>query len=157
MKGLLIHIVLTLLWVAITGVLTYGNTIVGAIVMFVVVWWLQPLTGSQSYCRKLVLYVWYGLLFLIEILKSNVRVAWDVITPRKYRRPGMVAIPLDVETDIEITVLSTMITLTPGSLFIDLSPDRKIMYVHVMFIDDLEAVRHEIKSRFERWVITLLR
>jgi multicomponent Na+:H+ antiporter subunit E len=68
-----------------------------------------------------------------------------------------VAIPLDVETDVEITLLANLITLTPGTLSMDISDDRKVLYVHAMYVDDPEALRAEIKNGFERRVLEMLR
>jgi multicomponent Na+:H+ antiporter subunit E len=68
-----------------------------------------------------------------------------------------VAVPLDARTDIEITVLANLITMTPGSLAIDVSDDRRVMFVHSMFVDDPEAFRRSIKESLERRVLELLR
>lgn len=157
MTALLLNLVLMCLWVASTGVFTYSNAFLGFVVSFVVLWWLRGLMRPTGYFRKLPLGLWYGTLFLWELLKSNIRVAWDVITPRRLRKPGIIAIPLDASTDLEITVLANLITLTPGSLSIDVSRDRKKLYIHAMFAEDPDAVRADIKGRFERWVLTLLR
>jgi multicomponent Na+:H+ antiporter subunit E len=74
-------------------------------------------------------------------------------------RPGIIAIPLDARTDLEITLLANLITLTPGTLSLDVSADRRVLYVHVMYIDndDIEAVRRSIKDGFERRVLEVLR
>jgi multicomponent Na+:H+ antiporter subunit E len=85
------------------------------------------------------------------------RVARDVVTRKTYRRPGIVAVPLDAKTDAEITVLALFISLTPGTLAIDVSDDRKVLYVHEMFITDPEEVRRQLKAGFERYVLALLR
>lgn len=95
--------------------------------------------------------------FLWELVISSLRVAWDVVTPRAYRAPGIVAVPLDAKTDGEIALVANLITLTPGSLSIDVSPDRSTLYVHSMFAEDPEALRESIKSGFERRVLELLR
>lgn len=157
MKAVLLNFVLMALWIASTGVFTYGNAVLGFLVGYVVLWWLSGLLGESSYFRKLPLAIWFGLAFLWEVFKSNLRVAWDVVTPRTLRRPGIVGIPLDANTDLEITVLANLITLTPGSLSIDVSEDRRTLYIHAMFAEDPDTVRREIKGRFERWVLTLLR
>ncbi len=81
------------------------------------------------------------------------------IVPRSVVCPGVVAIPLDVRTDAEITLLANLITLTPGSVSLDLSEDRRVLYVHAMYIDgaDVEAYRRSIKEGLERRVLELLR
>lgn len=76
-----------------------------------------------------------------------------------YVCPGVVAIPLDARTDAEITLLANLITLTPGSVSLDLSDDKRFLYVHAMYIDggDVEAYRRSIKEGLERRVLELLR
>ncbi len=156
MKVLLLNLTLMALWVASTGVFTYGNGVLGFTVGFLVLLWLKPLLEPTKYFRKLPLALWFGVLFFCDVLKANVRVAWDVVTPKKYRRPGIVAIPLEVKTDLEIAILANLITLTPGTLCLDVSQDRRTLYVHEMFVADPEQVRTYIKGRFERWILVLL-
>ena len=67
------------------------------------------------------------------------------------------AIPLDARSDAEITLLANLITLTPGSLYLDVSQNRCVMYVHTMHVDDLDAFRRSIKDGFERRVMEVLR
>lgn len=157
MTVLLLNLTLMALWVAATGVFSYANSALGFVVGFVVLWWLRLLLGPTAYFRKLPLALWFSLLFLWEVFKSNLRVAWDVITPRRRRRPGIVAVPLDAKSDLEIAVLANLITLTPGSLCLDVSEDRRTLHVHAMFVSEPDQVRREIKQHFERWILTLLR
>jgi len=157
MKVLLLNVTLMALWVASTGVFSYANGALGFVVGLTVLWWLQPLLGPTAYFRKLPLTLWFSVLFLWEVLKSNLRVAWDVVTPNRLRRPGIVAVPLDAESDLEIAVLANLITLTPGTLCLDVSADRRTLYVHAMFVSEPDQVRREIKQRFERWILALLR
>jgi multicomponent Na+:H+ antiporter subunit E len=81
------------------------------------------------------------------------------LAPVSYVCPGVVAIPLDARTDAEITMLANLITLTPGSVSLDISDDRRFLYVHAMYIDggDVEAYRRSIKEGLERRVLELLR
>jgi multicomponent Na+:H+ antiporter subunit E len=157
MMVFLLNLSLMALWVASTGVFSYANSALGFLVGFVVLWWLQPLLGPTTYFRKLPLALRFSVLFLWEVLKSNLRVAWDVITPNRRRRPGIVAVPLDAKSDLEIAVLANLITLTPGSLCLDVSEDRRTLYVHAMFVSEPDQVRREIKQRFESWILALLR
>ena len=81
------------------------------------------------------------------------------LAAESYVCPGVVAIPLDARTDAEITLLANLITLTPGSVSLDLSEDRRVLYVHAMYIDggDVEAYRRSVKEGLERRVLELLR
>lgn len=80
------------------------------------------------------------------------------LAPESYLCPGVIAVPLDARTDLEITLLANLITLTPGSVSLDLSPDKRVLYVHAMYIDggDIEAYRRSIKEGLERRVLELL-
>jgi multicomponent Na+:H+ antiporter subunit E len=93
-----------------------------------------------------------GVYFLFELVASSLKVAWDVITPRHLAKPGILAVPLDVRSDATVTVLANLVSLTPGSLSLDVSEDRGTLFVHCMFIDDVEGVRAEIKEKMERRV-----
>jgi multicomponent Na+:H+ antiporter subunit E len=88
--------------------------------------------------------------FLWELILANFRVAYDVLRPVRYLSPGVVAIPLDLDTDVQITALSNLITLTPGTIGLDVSDDRKVLYIHAMHVRDAERVRRAIKEGFER-------
>jgi multicomponent Na+:H+ antiporter subunit E len=103
---------------------------------------------------RLILFIAF---YLKELVLASVRVAHDALTPTHHMRPAMLAIPLDAKTDLEILLLANLISMTPGSVSIDVSTDRRVLYVHAMYADDPEAVRHEIKSTLERRVLDLLR
>jgi multicomponent Na+:H+ antiporter subunit E len=90
--------------------------------------------------------------FVWELTLANIRVAIDVMRPRTTIRPAVVAIPLDISSDGEILLLSMLINITPGSVTIDLSDDRRTLYVHVMHMESAAASRREIKEGFERRV-----
>jgi multicomponent Na+:H+ antiporter subunit E len=72
-------------------------------------------------------------------------------------KPGVIAVPLDAKSDSEITLLSVLVTLTPGTLSIDVSADRRFLYVHTLFIDDLEEARRSIKTGIERRLLEVMR
>ena len=97
------------------------------------------------------------LYFVWEVILANLRVAICVVSPLNRMRPGIVAIRLDARTDTEITILANMITLTPGTLSVDVSDDRRVLYVHTLFAGDPRSVRSQIKERFERRILGVTR
>lgn len=157
MSALLWNLLLALAWVAATGVFSFNNLIVGFFLGFVALYVTRRVVGSPRYFNKVGKV--FGLLgfFVWELLLANLRVAYDVLTPRHYMRPGVIAVPLDAKSDTEITMLSNLLTLTPGTLSLDVSADRRVMYVHAMYIDDVDDVRRKIKEGFERRVLEVLR
>ena len=157
MKVFLWNLLLALLWEALTGRTDGANLLLGFALGYVALWWLKPLLGPTQYFRKIPESIRFTFFFLRELIHSNLRVAWDVISPKSQRKPGIVAIPLDARSDIEITFLANVITLTPGTLSLDVSDDRSVLYVHGMFVEDPQIMREQIKNGFERRVLELLR
>lgn len=96
------------------------------------------------------------LYFLWELILANLRVARDVIRPIGQLRPAVVAVPLDLESDWRITLLAILVTLTPGTLSLDVSSDRKVLYIHVMHMNGASELRSQIKAGFELRVMRLL-
>ncbi len=150
---LLGSILLALAWAALHGDITLANLLVGYAVGYVILAILakggvMPSTMASRTTHAVGLAVF----FVRELMLANVRVAIDVLRPRTAIQPAVVAIPLDVTCDGEILLLSMLINITPGSVTIDLSDDRRTLYVHVMHMTSAEASRREIKEGFERRV-----
>ena len=91
------------------------------------------------------------------MIKANLQVAYDVMTPKYFFRPGVVLFPLSAKTDLEINVLSTFISLTPGTLILDVSEDKKALYIHVMYLNDPETFVNSLKMGVERRLMEVLR
>jgi multicomponent Na+:H+ antiporter subunit E len=101
--------------------------------------------------------VLFILFYLKELVLSNLKVAYDVLTPTHQMKPGILEIPLDVTSDAEIQVFSNLMTMTPGTMTFALSDDRSKLYVHAMYIDDPKKMKKEIKENFEKKLLSILR
>ena len=152
-----INLLFTLVWVALTGKTEVSNFVFGFIVSFGIMYLVNPDDKSGGYFRRVPNVIGFIMFFIIELVKANIQVAFDVLTPKNYMKPGIVGIPLDAETDLEITLLANFISLTPGTLSIDVSTDRKTLYVHGMYIEDAESFIVDIKMGFERRLLNILR
>lgn len=139
-------------WCALFGTFDLGHLLQGFLLAFAVLSIASPLYGRTAYFRRVLLVTRLGAYFLYELVVSSVQVAWDVLTPTPRSRPAIVAVPLDLVDPAQITVLAILISLTPGSLSLDVSPDRKTLYVHQMFVNDPDEARSRIKTGFERLV-----
>jgi len=149
---LLGSILLAFAWAALQGEITLANLLVGYAVGYGV---LAVLARGGVLPLTLVSRTAHGLglaaFFAWELLLANFRVAGDVLRGNRME-PAVVAIPLDITSDGEILLLSMLINITPGSVTIDLSDDRRTLYVHVMHMKSAEQTRQEIKGGFERRV-----
>ncbi|SIT80950.1 Na+/H+ antiporter subunit E [Pontibacter indicus] len=131
--------------------------LVASFIMFLL--WLTSPFYHRAYFHKLPQAISLFVYFLKELVVANFRVAYDILTPNYRMNPAVVAVPLTVSTDMEITLLATIITLTPGSLMIDVSADRKYIYMHTLYVkdNDMEAAKQEVKDGFERRILKLTR
>jgi len=154
MNNLVANLVLAMIWALFFGGFSWLTVTSGLVVGYGVLWLLQPLFGTKSIYF---LRVWYWLklivMFHYELVVSSVQVIWDIITPDNHSNPAIIDMPLDVKTDTGILLVTNLISLTPGTLSIDVSPDRKTLKIHAMFADDPDAVCHALKSGMEKWVI----
>ncbi len=154
----LLNNLLTFVWVALTGTFTFLNFAFGFVLSFVALWLINRNKEDEGKYFKLVpRTISFVFFFLFELIKANIQVAYDVITPKFYMTPGIVRVPLDATSDLEITLLANLISLTPGTLSLDVSEDRKVLYVHSMYIADKDVFIRNIKNGFERRLLELLR
>lgn len=151
------NILLTFVWVALTGSFALANFLFGFGLSFLTLWLISAGSQNRKYFRfvpKLIMFVFF---FLYELLKANIQVAYDVITPKFYMKPGIVRLPLDAKSDLEITLLANLISLTPGTLSLDVSDDKKVLYVHSMYITNKQEFIDDIKNGFEKRLLAILR
>lgn len=142
---------------AVLGQFSLSGFMAGFVVGYFALWLTKPLYGDTRYFKmlpKVLILIGY---FIKELFVSNFRVLWDVITPAQNSRPGIVGVPLDAQTDLEILLVANLVSLTPGTLSIDVSTDRKTLFVHVMFLEDVDEVCRAIKNGLEKRVLEVLR
>jgi multicomponent Na+:H+ antiporter subunit E len=139
---------------------TLSSLIMGLIVGYGAMWLTRPLYGGDGgdrYFHRVPTIIRLVVFFLKALFVSNLQVLWDVVTPAHISRPGIISLPLDARTDLEIMLVANLISLTPGTLSIDVSEDRRTLYVHVMFLNDIEETRRELKEGLEQRVLEVLR
>ncbi|TYB88479.1 Na+/H+ antiporter subunit E [Oceaniovalibus sp. ACAM 378] len=161
-QRLLPHPYLTLLlavvWILLQAEFTPGMAVFGLIIGIVIPigtarWWPdrpQRLSGWRMFL--------YCLLVMWDIIVANVQVAWIVLTKSNDRmRPAWIVIPLDLRTPEAIAILASTITLTPGTVSADLSDSGRFLLVHALDASDPDAVRDDIKNRYERRLMEIFR
>ena len=157
MKGMTRNLALALAWVGMTGRLNASNLIIGFVVGYIVLLVLRGPVAMRGQLRRMRTAVELLAIFTWEMLLANLRVAWDVVTPTHLMRPGVIAIPLDAREDLEILILANMVSLTPGTLSLDVSDDRSVLFIHAMYLHDRERITSAIKDGFERRLLEVLR
>lgn len=154
---LLLNLILAIAWVFLTGKLEFINLVEGFILGYIILWISKSALGGTNYFRKIPKAISFMFYFLKELIIANLKVAYDIITPKDYMKPGIVAVPLEAKTDLEITLLANLITLTPGTLSLDVSHDKKTLYLHALYVDDVDKFRAEIKNGMEKRLLEVMR
>lgn len=153
----LANVLLAAAWGAMTGSFDALNLAFGFVMGALALSLIREQIGTDGYFGRGYRVIGLILLFLKELVKSALKVAVTVLTPRLDLKPGIIAFPLALERDIEITLLANLITLTPGTLSIDVSDDRKTLYVHCIDVPDVDAAIIDIRDGFERRIREVFR
>lgn len=146
---LLINIVLAFLWMFMNADFTVGSFVTGYIIGLVAVYMLRNFLPGRFYLKRLYWMVRLFFIFIIELVKANVDVVRIVMAPKIDIQPGFYAYPNDLEEEWEVALLSTLITLTPGTVVVAISEDYSIIYIHGLDMDDADAEIANIKTSFE--------
>lgn len=151
------NLLLSFIWVALTGSMYYTNFLFGFLIGFGILWIMNRNDSDRRYFYKVPRIISFLFYFLYQMIKANIQVAFDVMTPNYFMRPGIVRYPMNASTEMEINLLSMMISLTPGTLILDISEDKKTMYIHVMYLDDPEKFVRATKTGLERRLLEAIR
>jgi multicomponent Na+:H+ antiporter subunit E len=157
MSLFLINLLLALAWAAVTGSYSPQNILFGFLLGVGALSLIREQVGSIGYFARARRVISLALLFVYELVLSAWRVAMLVLSPRMDLKPGIFAYPLKVDRDFEITLLANLITLTPGTLSVDVSEDRRHLYVHAIDCSDPDQTRRDIAEGFERKIMEAFR
>jgi len=138
MRWFLLNILLALLWMFMWGSFGVYQLLTGMIVGYLVILLISRIAGYKGYGTRLTDLLLFALYFVRILVKANLEVAWEVITPGHRMSPRFIRYPVDGLTDIQITVLANAISLTPGTLSVDLADQKEYLYIHAMYARDRE-------------------
>lgn len=147
----LLTLLLTVVWILLQNEFSAGMAVFGLILGIIIprgtsVWWPDTPRGF-----KMGRMITYCLLVMWDIIVANIQVAWIVLTrPNASLRPAWIVVPIELTQPEAITLLAGTITLTPGTVSADMSDGGHSILVHALDTDDPDAVRDDIKNRYER-------
>ena len=145
----MINIVLAFLWVFMNGDFTVSTFVTGYLIGLVAVYILRNFLPGRFYLKRLYWMIRLFFIFIIELVKANIEVVRIVMAPKIDIHPGFYAYPNDLEEEWEVALLSTLITLTPGTVVVAISEDYSIIYIHGLDMDDADTEIANIKTAFE--------
>jgi len=127
-----------------------GHMVLGAIFAIVIPWIVAPLSEEEAAAKKPFKAFTYMLRLLIDIAVSNYDVAKRVLKSNRHLKPAFIAVPVDINGAAPLTIFTSSVSLTPGTVSVELSDDRKWLYVHVLHLEDEQELIDLIKHRYEK-------
>lgn len=153
---IIVFVFASLVWFALTDITSMQEVVAGLVIAALITlltghFLIASQTGS-GLLRRISFFIIYIFRFLWEMIKANLNVAYLVIHPKLPIRPGIVKIKTRLKKDSALTVLSNSITLTPGTMTLDLNEHTKELYIHWIYVKEVEEDKatKEISQNFER-------
>ena len=154
---IVLFLVAFLVWSFLNWVPDWQHLLVGVFIAWFIAFMTGDLFIARPHVLKHPLRYWYFLtnyipVFLWECVKANLDVAYRVIHPQLPIKPGIVKVKTSLKSDTALTFLANSITLTPGTLTVDIDKDCGVLYVHWIDVKakDVEAATKIIVERFEK-------
>jgi multicomponent Na+:H+ antiporter subunit E len=154
---ILLNIILAFLWMFIKVSYDPISFVKGYLFGLLVIFILRRFFDSRFYLFRIWSFIKLSIIFVKELILSNIAIVKIVLKPKLDMRPGIFALKTDLTEDWQITLLSSLITLTPGTLVIDVSEDNKTLFVHAMDIGEVEDEISSIKNSFEKAILEVSR
>ncbi len=136
---------LALVWVALWEDASGASILGGVAVAAALVGLFPPRPGPRTSTLRPLPALRFVVYFLRKLTEASAVVGWEVVTPRNRIKEGIVAIPIRGASDALTTVVANAISLTPGTVTLEVDRHPTVLYVHVLHLHDVEAVRRDIQ------------
>lgn len=150
---ILLNVFLAFIWMFLKNEYNGNTFLVGYFFGLMIIFGFRRFFGTRFYMLRVLAVVSLIYIFLRELILSNIAVLKVILKPKLDMKPGIFALETQLTMDWEITILANLITLTPGTLVVDVSPDNKTLYIHAMDIGDVDEAIQDIKGTFEKAIM----
>lgn len=150
---IVLNVFLAFMWMFIKVSYDFSSFVKGYFFGLLIIFVFRRFFNTRFYLSRVFAVIKLTLIFLRELILSNFAVVKVVLKPKLDMRPGIFAYETVLTKDWEITLLSSLITLTPGTLVVEVSDDNKILYIHAMDIEDVDDAISSIKLSFEKAIL----
>ncbi|MBR7553364.1 Na+/H+ antiporter subunit E [Allobacillus sp. GCM10007491] len=154
---IIFNLLIACLWMFLTESYTFVTFLIGYIIGIALLFLLRRFIPDAFYFKRVLLLFKLILLFLKELIVSTWQIAKLVYKPKLNVQPGIFALPTDLRTNWEITLLANLISLTPGTLSVSISEDHTKIFIHAMDMPDIEKEIEGIKETFEKAIMEVTR
>lgn len=154
---LMLNAFLAVLWMFLSNSFTTSSFIVGYLLGLIAMFAMRRGFSSRFYLGPVIALVRLSVRFLYELVVANIQVLTVILKPRLDIQPGIFAYETTLKKNWEITLLSMLITLTPGTLVVDISDDNKTLYIHALHMPEADEAVAAIRDSFEKAILEVSR
>jgi multicomponent Na+:H+ antiporter subunit E len=154
---ILLNVFLAWIWMFLKVSYDSVTFFIGYLLGMIIIFSFQRFFQSRFYIYRVLAVIRLFFIFIRELILSNISVLKVILKPKLDIRPGIFALSTELQKDWEITILANLITLTPGTLVIDVSSDNKVLFIHAMDIADAQEAINSIKNTFEKAIMEVSR
>ncbi len=147
---IILNMILALTWMFLTTSATGSSFIIGYLLGAIILYLFRRFFDTPFYLRKVVAVSKLLLIFIKELFIANFDVFKTILRPKLELTPGIFTYETSLKKDWQITLLANLITLTPGTLVMDISPDNKTLYIHALNVGEISEMTDGIRNSFER-------
>lgn len=145
----ILSLMLWLLWLLLNNDFSLAQALLGLLFAWLVPLLTRPFWLSRPTVRRPGKLLVFLLLVHRDIVVANIAVARLILGSPSHLKPAFVEVPLDLDNELLITVLASIVSLTPGTVSADISADHRTLLVHGLDVDDPETLVATIKQRYE--------
>src|SRR5690625_628345 len=150
---ILINVLIAVIWMFMQSSYVIGSFIFGYMIGVFVLFILRLFLVFDFYLRRVWAIIKLIMLFIVELTKANIDVMKVVLRPKANHKSGIVAVQTKLDSNVEITLLAALISLTPGTVSMDFSDDSKTIYIHALDVPNKDEFIADIHNSFERAIM----
>lgn|SRR5690625_2365046 len=154
---LTLNLIIAFMWMFLTESYQFPSFLTGFIIGAFLLFLLRRFLPKKFYLYRVYKFISLVFLFIKELIKSNLSIVKLVYQPKRNYNPGIFALPTELKSDWEIAILTSLITLTPGTLSVAISDDNSVVYIHAMDLQDDKEEIESIKDSFEKAIMEVTR
>lgn len=148
-------VITLIVWLLLNNTVAPAHVVLGALLGIVLPHLTARFTVEGSRIKNFTALLELAVVFLWDVVVANLQVIVLVLGPRARLRPRLVEVPLDVSSPLAISTLAGIISLTPGTVSVELSADQRLLTVHSLRVNDVQAAAHGMKQRYERRLLEI--
>ena len=156
---LLLNLFIAFLWMTLIDEdeLKFTTFFAGFLVGIGIIFFMHRFFGTQFYLRRLFKTIKLLFIFISELTQSSIVVLGQILSPRLTIKPGIFKYETVLKSDVEVTMLSLLLTLTPGSVVMEVSPEGDTLYIHAMDVEQSKAGLIKQLKNFEKAIMEVTR